>query len=185
MIYSTTLKMPLRKVSEVWQVRFAVGNLKFVVILAVTILSTGCLSSPQNNQSEIAQNSNSGVQAIPTPTIDLTKPLETSEKPEDKELCGKVNEIIETSEFANARWGVIAISLKDGRVACERDGRKLFTPASVQKVLTSIVALDKLGADFRWKTAVFAENQIGQGGVLNGNLILYGQGAPDFDTEGV
>lgn len=177
--------MPFRKVSEVWQMRFAVGNLKFLVFLAVAVFLTGCQLSPQNNQSEIAQNSNSQAQAVPTPTIDLTKPLEISDRAEDKELCSKVNEIIETSEFANARWGVIAISLKDGRVACERDGRKLFTPASVQKVLTSIVALDKLGADFRWKTSVFVENQVGEDGVLKGNLILYGQGAPDFDTNGV
>lgn len=166
---------------------FKKNRLQLLTIICIFCFFSlsACLSSPQNNQAEIAQNSNPETQAVPTPTIDLTKPLEVSEKPEDKELCGKVNEIIETSEFANARWGVIAISLKDGRVACERDGRKLFTPASVQKVLTSIVALDKLGADFRWKTAVFAENQIGQDGVLDGNLILYGQGAPDFDAGSV
>lgn len=157
----------------------------------LTLILIGCFFSfsacqlPQGNQSENAQNSNLDVQPVPTPTIDLTKPLEASDKPEDKELCREVNEIIETSEFANARWGVIAISLKDGRVRCERDGRKLFTPASVQKVLTAIVALDKLGADFRWRTGVFAENEIGQDGVLSGDLVLYGQGAPDFDAEGV
>lgn len=146
---------------------------------------SACVPPQQNNQSEISQNSNSNTPTIPNPSIDLAKPLEISEKKEDKELCEKVNRIIETSEYANARWGVIAISLKDGRVVCGRDGQKLFTPASVQKVLTSIVALDRLGSDFRWKTAVYAENQIGQDGSLDGNLTLYGQGAPDFDTEGV
>ena len=122
---------------------------------------------------------------MPKPSIDLAEPLKISDKPEDVELCREVNKVIEDSEFSNARWGVIAISLRDGRVVCGRDARKLFTPASVQKVLTSIVALDKLGKDFRWKTAAYAENQISQDGVLDGNLILYGQGAPDFDTDGV
>jgi D-alanyl-D-alanine carboxypeptidase/D-alanyl-D-alanine-endopeptidase (penicillin-binding protein 4) len=146
---------------------------------------SACVPPQQNNQSEISQNSNLNTPTIPNPSIDLAKPLEISEKTEDKELCEKVNRIIEDSEYANARWGVIAISLKDGRVVCGRDGRKLFTPASVQKVLISIAALDRLGSDFRWKTAVYAENQIGQDGSLDGDLTLYGQGAPDFDTEGV
>ena len=68
-------------------------------------------------------------------------------------------------------------------VLAARDAQKLFTPASVQKILTAIVGLDKLGADFRWKTSVYPEKQI-EGGVLDGDLILYGTGAPDFTTGG-
>ena len=119
---------------------------------------------------------------ITTPNINLANPLVVSEKPEDVALCAKINEAIEKSQFSNARWGVFAASLKDGRVVCSRDGRKLFNPASIQKTLTAIVALDKLGGDFRWKTSAYAANQIGADGALDGDLILYGQGAPDFDT---
>jgi serine-type D-Ala-D-Ala carboxypeptidase/endopeptidase (penicillin-binding protein 4) len=168
------------------------GNI-FIKLRTFTLICVSCwifsfsACAPQqsDNQTEVFQDSNSNVQAIPTPSIDLAKPLEISERPEDRQLCEKVNQIIETSEFANARWGVIAISLKDGRVACGRDARKLFTPASVQKILVSIVALDRLGADFRWKTVVYANNQINQDGALDGDLILYGQGAPDFSSEAV
>ena len=88
------------------------------------------------------------------------------------------------SEFANARWGIFVVSLKDGRVLVAKDARKLFNPASIQKTLTSVVALDKLGEDFRWKTSVYAKDEI-ENGILNGDLILYGQGAPDFDSIGV
>lgn len=115
--------------------------------------------------------------------IDLAKPLQISDKPEDAALCAQINQIIEKSDYANARWGVFVLSLKDGRVACARDGRQLFNPASVQKVLTSIVALDKLGADYRFKTSVFAPAQIDADGTLNGDLIVYGTGAPDFNGE--
>ncbi|MDQ3179002.1 MAG: D-alanyl-D-alanine carboxypeptidase/D-alanyl-D-alanine-endopeptidase, partial [Acidobacteriota bacterium] len=38
--------------------------------------------------------------------------------------------------------------------------------------------------DFRWKTSVFALNKI-ENGVLDGDLILYGQGAPDLSDEGI
>lgn len=144
------------------------------------IFLSACFQSANNTNSEPIEQP----PAIPTPNINLAEPLQISDKPEDVEKCKNINEIIEQSEFKNARWGIITISLKDGRVACERDGRKLFNPASVQKILTSVVALDKLGADFRWKTLVYATGEI-ENGILNGDLILYGNGAPDFDAEAV
>lgn len=119
---------------------------------------------------------------VPPGNINLANPLVASTRPEDAAMCREVNETIEKSQFANARWGVIAVSMKDGRVLCERDGRKLFNPASIQKTMTAIVGLDKLGADYRWKTGIYAADQIDASGTLNGDLIIYGEGAPDFDS---
>lgn len=140
-------------------------------------------SEPEKSQTEIIlpDSENSQVE-ITSPNVNLAAPLVVSTKAEDVAMCNEINESIEKSQFSNARWGVFAVSLKDGRVVCSRDGRKLFNPASIQKTLTAVVALDKLGADFRWKTSVFAENQIDASGNLSGNLILYGQGAPDFNS---
>jgi len=150
---------------------------------------SGCYSKQstqtetENSQSEniLPDSENSDVE-ITSPNINLAKPLVVSDKAEDVAMCNEINEAIEKSQFSNARWGVFAVSLKDGRVVCSRDGRKLFNPASIQKTLTAVVALDKLGSDFRWKTSVLADGQIDANGILNGNLILYGQGAPDFDS---
>ena len=159
----------------------------FLLFLVSGFIFYGC-SSKQSTDTESPQTENilpdleNSEVAITSPNINLANPLVISEKPEDVAMCAKINETIEKSQFSNARWGVFAVSLKDGRVVCSRDGRKLFNPASVQKTLTAIVALDKLGADFRWKTSVFADGQIETDGTLNGNLILYGQGAPDFDS---
>ncbi|MBA2619621.1 MAG: D-alanyl-D-alanine carboxypeptidase/D-alanyl-D-alanine-endopeptidase [Acidobacteria bacterium] len=122
--------------------------------------------------------------SVPPPTsINLAKPLEISTRADDAALCVKINQTIEQSDYANARWGVFVLSLKDGRVVCSRDGRQLFNPASIQKTLTAIVALDRLGADFRFKTSVLAANQPDADGNLNSDLTLYGTGAPDFDSE--
>jgi D-alanyl-D-alanine carboxypeptidase/D-alanyl-D-alanine-endopeptidase (penicillin-binding protein 4) len=42
----------------------------------------------------------------------------------------------------------------------------------------------QLGADFRFKTSVFcSESKVEADGTLNGDLVIYGQGAPDFDSE--
>jgi D-alanyl-D-alanine carboxypeptidase/D-alanyl-D-alanine-endopeptidase (penicillin-binding protein 4) len=158
----------------------------FLAVFFVFISAfSACYSSGESQPLETPQDSEAETFEIPTPNVNLAKPLETSREPKDVALCEKINQTIEQSEFANARWGVIAISLKDGRIVCERDGRKLFNPASIQKTLTSIVALDKLGVDFRFKTSIFAQNQIETDGTLNGDLLIYGQGAPDFDAEGL
>lgn len=119
---------------------------------------------------------------VTSANINLSNPLVASTRSEDVAMCREINETIEKSRFANARWGVIAVSLRDGRVLCERDGRKLFNPASIQKTLTGIVGLDKLGADYRWKTGIYGQNSIDSNGTLNGDLIIYGEGAPDFGS---
>lgn len=158
-------------------------------LLSVIIFSftfSGCFSSQSAKDADAvslpAEEEDSGFTFSP-PNINLANPLVVSQKPEDAAMCDRINQTIDKSPLSNARWGVFAVSLKDGRVVCARDGRKLFNPASIQKTLTAVVALEKLGADFRWKTSVYAENAIDADGTLNGNLILYGEGAPDFDAE--
>lgn len=166
---------------------FSVAGRRFTAIfLCLTFfIFVGCRSNqPEVNQNtQIVSDEPTETFDVSAPNINLSNPLVISQKPEDVALCAKLNETVEKSPSANARWGVIAVSMKDGRVLCSRDGRKLFNPASIQKTLTAIVALDRLGADFRWKTSIYAENQIGSDGTLNGDLIVYGEGAPDFNAE--
>src|SRR6266849_2455722 len=96
------------------------------------------------------------------------------------ELAQQINSTIENSEFAYARWGICVISLKDGALVYQRDADQLFTPASNMKIYTTGVALDLLGADYRWRTSVYAKAQPGASGTIQGDLILYGRGAPDL-----
>jgi len=153
---------------------------KFIFVSFLALGLSACFSSNQTNQNEIVWQPDEANFSVPTSNINLAAPLEISRQPKDAALCGRINQAIEQSEFANARWGIAAISLKDGRVVCGRDARKLFNPASTQKILTSVVALDALGADFRWRTKAFSNRQI-ENEILDGDLILYGHGAPDFN----
>jgi D-alanyl-D-alanine carboxypeptidase/D-alanyl-D-alanine-endopeptidase (penicillin-binding protein 4) len=157
-----------------------------LMVLSLIVISAGCFGSSQKAE-VIKNNDDSPVDEqtsfeVPAPNINLLNPLVVSTRPDDVALCAEINEQIDKSPYANAHWGVIAVSLKDGRVVCSRDGRKLFNPASIQKTLTAIVALDKLGADYRWKTSALAANSIDADGTLNGDLVLRGEGAPDFDN---
>ncbi|MEP6705919.1 MAG: D-alanyl-D-alanine carboxypeptidase/D-alanyl-D-alanine-endopeptidase [Pyrinomonadaceae bacterium] len=101
----------------------------------------------------------------------------------DIELAHLIDQAIDTGELASARWGVFVMSLRDGRTLYSRDGGKLFTPASNMKIYTTAVALDLLGADYRWRTSVYAQAQPDINGTIKGDLTLYGRGAPDLVSQ--
>ena len=96
-------------------------------------------------------------------------------------LAREIDQAIDQSDSAQARWGICVVSLKNGQIIYARNGDKLFTPASNMKIYTTAVALDLLGADYRWRTSVYAEKQPANG-VVDGDLVLYGRGAPDLRT---
>lgn len=96
------------------------------------------------------------------------------------ELAQRINQLIDESGFASARWGISVVSLADGTTLFTKDADKLFTPASNMKIYTTAVALDLLGVDYRWRTSVYASSQPDSNGTVSGDLVLYGRGAPDL-----
>lgn len=98
----------------------------------------------------------------------------------EPELARAIDRLIDDGELASARWGVSVISLKDNRVVYERNAEKLLTPASNMKLFPTAVALEFLGADHRWRTSVYAATSPDAAGTVNGDLVLYGRGAPDL-----
>jgi D-alanyl-D-alanine carboxypeptidase/D-alanyl-D-alanine-endopeptidase (penicillin-binding protein 4) len=59
-----------------------------------------------------------------------------------------------------------------------------INPASVVKVATSLWALERLGADFRFETRFFARGTVDEARrVLQGDLVVQGSGDPDFHAE--
>ncbi|MDL2283749.1 D-alanyl-D-alanine carboxypeptidase/D-alanyl-D-alanine-endopeptidase [Oxalobacter sp. OttesenSCG-928-P03] len=57
-----------------------------------------------------------------------------------------------------------------------------YVPASTMKVLTTYSALEILGPDYHWKTAVYSKG-VQDGEVLDGDLIFRGSGDPKFNLE--
>jgi D-alanyl-D-alanine carboxypeptidase/D-alanyl-D-alanine-endopeptidase (penicillin-binding protein 4) len=57
-----------------------------------------------------------------------------------------------------------------------------LNPASVMKLVTSFAALDLLGPGYVWTTNVWADGAI-ENGVLNGDLVIKGQGDPTLTLE--
>jgi D-alanyl-D-alanine carboxypeptidase/D-alanyl-D-alanine-endopeptidase (penicillin-binding protein 4) len=60
----------------------------------------------------------------------------------------------------------------------------LFNPASVMKIVTSIAALDKLGANYRFRTEFYTDGEIkAKAGELAGNLIVISGSDPAFSIQ--
>lgn len=95
-------------------------------------------------------------------------------------LGQEIDKTIDEGDSKQARWGVLVKALDDGRVIYARNGDRLFTPASNMKIYTTAVAIDLLGAEYRWRTSVYAGGELDNNGTINGDLILYGRGAPDL-----
>ena len=102
----------------------------------------------------------------------------------DKNLATEIDHLIDSSDLASARWGVSVVSLKDNRNVYERNADRLFTPASNMKLFPTAVALELLGADYRWRTSVYATATPDTAGTIKGDLVLYGRGAPDLVARG-
>src|SRR6266446_4793359 len=130
-------------------------------------------------QAGLGSREKSPPKTAPSPsTMPAAKPGSTQSS-SDSLLGQKIDRAIDESDLTQARWGVFVMSMKDGRVVYSRNSDKLFTPASNMKVYTTAVALDSLGADYRWRTSVYADKQPNDG-IVEGDLTLYGRGAPDL-----
>jgi serine-type D-Ala-D-Ala carboxypeptidase/endopeptidase (penicillin-binding protein 4) len=81
--------------------------------------------------------------------------------------------------------GTVAYVLADaatGEVLMAREADHPMPPASVAKTLTSLFALEKLGATHRFRTRILATGPV-QGGIVQGDILLAGGGDPTLDTD--
>jgi len=99
----------------------------------------------------------------------------------------RVAAVLDSSE-ASVLWGVVVADARTGEVLFSRNAERPLMPASNQKVLTVAVALDRLGADFRYRTPLLFQGTeeaagTGTGGtVLRGTFGIVGAGDPSFGS---
>ena len=75
-------------------------------------------------------------------------------------------------------WGVAVLD-RTGRLVFGRNADRLFMPASSTKLLVTAVAARRLTPGWTTTTALFAGGPV-SGGILRGDLILYGGGDPTW-----
>lgn len=155
--------------------------------LLLSLIIPGCLLVPLligRTGFESREKSSRFASPTATPAKARVSTIAVSQQAEDVALAREIDHAIEESDLALARWGIFVMSMKDGRVLYSRNGDQLFTPASNMKIYTTAAALDLLGADYRWRTSVYVDKQLDEGGVIDGSLTLFGRGAPDLNSYG-
>jgi len=79
--------------------------------------------------------------------------------------------------------GFIVTTLK-GEVLAEHNADRLFNPASVTKIATSLTAISRLGPDFSFRTSMYTDGKLDPStGILHGSLFVIGSGDPAFFYE--
>lgn len=109
-------------------------------------------------------------------------PLNSTEPP-PLTLAEAVDEILENRTALRSSWGIHIVDLASKQVLYERNSRKLFVPASNQKLLSTALALSRLGPDHRYTTALVSEAKLDDEGILRGDLVLLGGGDPNLSAR--
>lgn len=81
-----------------------------------------------------------------------------------------------------ASHGVLVVSLDRGDTLFSWNADARLTPASNLKLFSTAAALHYLGPEFRWSTYLLASGDV-SGGVLAGDLVLFGTGDPTLGSE--
>lgn len=95
-------------------------------------------------------------------------------------LTAKISNIVNNDSILSA--GKISVKVKalNGPVIYSKNEDLTLVPASNMKVITSVVALDRLGESYRYKTALYGGPINLFNGTLHGPLILSGTGDPTW-----
>lgn len=130
------------------------------VSIALAFLLSGCAS----------RSAASRTTAIPVPRGAL------------EQLQQDLRAIFSASATDHAFWGVSVKTLKGDDVLFSMNASRMQTPASNQKVITSAVAAERLGWDFRYSTKIYATGPL-SGGDLDGDLVVASDGDPTINPR--
>ena len=96
------------------------------------------------------------------------------------ELPPAVSALLAAAGIPEEAVGVVVERLSDGATLLAHGADRSLAPGSTMKVVTSWVALERLGPAYRGRTELRAMGPIDRG-VLQGDLVLRGMGDVDFD----
>ncbi len=99
-------------------------------------------------------------------------------------LKARLDALMNAGFLKDSEVGITVYDLTAGRQLYGYQDTKLYRPASVEKLITGITALDKLGADYRLATSLYYTGQLTDGR-LDGDLYVVGGFDSEFADEGM
>ncbi len=99
------------------------------------------------------------------------------------QLQRDLREIFSAPAIDHGLWSVAVESLGRGETLYSANSYRLQVPASNQKLLTSAVAAEHLGWDYRYTTRIYATGPIAADGTLDGDLVVWSDGDPTINER--
>ncbi len=95
----------------------------------------------------------------------------------------RLDKLIENTDFLQtSEVGIYVYDLAHDRALYDSQAGKLYRPASIQKLITSVSALSLLGADTLFNTSLRYTGRV-ENGILKGDLYVIGGFDPEFDDR--
>jgi D-alanyl-D-alanine carboxypeptidase/D-alanyl-D-alanine-endopeptidase (penicillin-binding protein 4) len=117
--------------------------------------------------------------SAPAPAVAVAAPPVV---PAILELQSDLERLIRSPGWKGDEWGVMVVSLDKGDTLFSHRPDATLAPASNLKLYTSAAALYYLGPNYRYSTYVLSSAPV-EGGVLKGDLVLYGTGDPTLSDR--
>lgn len=163
-----------------------------LVWIAGLVMVSGCLSgrghvvrpAPPVAVSNV-DSANAGAdsaEAIRHRQDSLSRAAAEARVPAPTPLQRLADSLIAAPEFNGALWGMLIVDATTGDTLLNHNARSLVLPASNMKLITSSVALTRLGASYTFRTVVAARGRVRRG-KLNGDLLVIGRGDPSVSDH--
>ncbi len=95
----------------------------------------------------------------------------------------RAEKLVQSAPVDKGEWGLLVLDAATGEILYEKNADKYFVPASNMKLLTTALALDTLGPDYRFRTTIETNGALSADGKLSGDLILVGRGDPNLSNR--
>ena len=118
----------------------------------------------------------------PKTAAPVTAPTTGARLSPEEQLRKDLQAIFTDSAVDHAVWSVSVQSLKQGETLYSLNPSRMLTPASNQKLITSAVAADRLGWDYRYTTKIYSIGTLTDGD-LDGDLVIVSNGDPTINPR--
>jgi D-alanyl-D-alanine carboxypeptidase/D-alanyl-D-alanine-endopeptidase (penicillin-binding protein 4) len=100
-----------------------------------------------------------------------------------EQLRHELQALFTAPEVRHAQWGVNFYSLPNAETVYSLNAGQFMIPASNQKILTTAVAAERLGWDFRFTTRLLATGPLDDDGTITGDVVVVGSGDPTINPR--
>ena len=105
-----------------------------------------------------------------------------SQHPADTPLSLAMAKMEQEGALKSGSFSMSAVNLDNGQAIVDHYAQRSMVPASIMKIVTTAVALEKLGPNFQFKTPVSGVKNP-ETGLLNGNIYIQASGDPTLQSK--